>query len=483
MRQSLNLSLFTFLLLFTVFSSSCEGENGFGWEEFIEFLPGEDLFDALKSVKFMDPPDKSLPPDEPIFKSTANNCSVSYYWQYPVEEEQYVPGSYAGRAFYVDRIHLGEDIALPEGTAVKAISHGRLVYYGPSSGYGELVAVVEHQLHAPIPYLNARKEMKWTNYAMSIYGHLRKSQVRGGTPLAYQVGSCILPGAVLGYVNDDAHNGDGGVHLHMGLRMQSMDEASRADSAWFRGYDSYFQFGQYYAAPSRMIDANFRHLSNWHPDGTLIKTRFNPKVYLLKNGKKHWIKTEQAFYSLRYDWSQVIDVGANEIACYSEGEAIEYPEPVQIFHPYYLWNRNNAYPDVLFWLKPDYQAKRYFFNSVYSMYSWGLRDSTAVFGSSNDHMADALFQNTTDNGVALLRDGTLFVPQSEATLGERATLYVMVNGKAQRLLNQDIFRAMRYRQRILIIPDFLLLSIARPSSTVLDEYSLLRCDNWHGSVW
>lgn len=461
---------------------ACEMEvGGFGWEEFVEFLPGEDLLNDLKKVRFMDPPDKSLSPDKPLFKST-NFCGVSYYWQYPVEEAQYTPGSYAGRAFYVDQIHLGEDIALPEGTAVKAISHGRLVHYGPASGYGELVAVVEHQLYTPIPYINSRKEMKWSNYALSIYGHLRKSQTRGGTPLNLQIGSCVLPGAVLGYVNDDAHNGDGGVHLHMGLRMQSFEEASWTDNAWFRGYDSYFQFGQYYTAPSRVIDANFRYIANWHPDGSLIKTRFSPKVYLLKNGKKHWIKTEQAFYWLRYDWGQVIDVSANELACYPDGEVVEYPEPVLFFHPYYLLNRNYGYPDLLYWLKPDAQSRRYFFNSSYSLYSWGLRDSSGVIGSRYTHDGDALFQNTVDGEVAPLRDGTVFVPQSESNLGERATLYVMSNSRALRLLNQDIYRAMRYRQPIIIIPDFLLNSIARASSMVLDEFSLLRCDRRHGSL-
>ncbi len=479
MRTFLNCLCFLVLSLLSV---SCAWEEDvFSWEDFIEYLPGDDWLDDLKNVHFMDPPDKSLPPDKPIFKAN-NFCGVSYYWQYPVDEAQYVPGSYAGRAFYIDQIHLGEDIALPEGTAVKAISHGRLVHYGPASGYGELVAVVEHQLHAPIPYINSRKELKWANYAMSIYGHLRKSQVRGGTPLNLQIGSCVLPGAVLGYVNDDAHNGDGGVHLHLGLRMQSFDEASRADSAWFRGYDSYFQFGQYYAAASRVIDANFRHISNWHPDGTLIKTRFNPKVYLLKNGKKHWIKTEQAFYSLRYDWGQVLDVSANEMACYPEGAALEYPEPVWFFHPYYMLNRNNGYPDVLYWLKPDEQARRYFFNSVYSMHSWGLRDASLLLGGIYDHAADAFFLNTADSGPAQLRDGTLFVPQSESALGERATLYVMSNGRATRLLNQDMYRAMRYRQPIMVVPDFLLNSLARPSSTIIDEYSLLRCDRRHGSL-
>ena len=42
--------------------------------------------------------------------------------------------------------HLGEDMRLSVGTAIKVIADGKIIYYGPRDGYGELVAVIEHDL-------------------------------------------------------------------------------------------------------------------------------------------------------------------------------------------------------------------------------------------------------------------------------------------------------------------------------------------------
>jgi len=48
------------------------------------------------------------------------------------------------------------------------------------------------------------------------------------------------------------------------------------------------------------------------PDGTLIKEEESPPVYLVKNQKRHWIKTLTAFLGLGYKWKDVINLPQSE---------------------------------------------------------------------------------------------------------------------------------------------------------------------------
>lgn len=57
-------------------------------------------------------------------------------------------------------------------------------------------------------------------------------------------------------------------------------------------------------------------------DGVLIKEEKLPAVYLLKNQKRHWIKTLQAFLSLNYKWENVVSLSSREISHYAVGSAI-----------------------------------------------------------------------------------------------------------------------------------------------------------------
>lgn len=163
--------------------------------------------------------------------------SISQYgrtsYDYPVNPALYIPGSYAGRSFYYnpwsDKPHLGEDIDLPEGTPIRAIGDGRIVQYEAHQGYGELVAVIEHDLGRVVHFdldVGDTKQ-KDTQYICSIYGHIRASEQRDSTPLPWKVGDTVKRGDVIGYINNSSHpdgvypdpNGDGKEHLHMGIRL------------------------------------------------------------------------------------------------------------------------------------------------------------------------------------------------------------------------------------------------------------------------
>lgn len=175
-------------------------------------------------------------------------------WAYPVLP--YTPGSYAGRYFFYHQDHLGEDIALPVKTPINAIGPGVIKYYAKASGYGELVAVVEHDLGEPYEFTNAYGQKVTTRYVLSIYGHLRRCMNRRdhSTCTVLKIGDSVTAEIIVGYVNDDAHNGDGAEHLHMGIRLSDAATAKLRDpKAWFRGYERRTTFGTDFAAASEVI--------------------------------------------------------------------------------------------------------------------------------------------------------------------------------------------------------------------------------------
>lgn len=60
-----------------------------------------------------------------------------------------------------------------------------------------------------------------------------------------------------------------------------------------------------------------------YPDDSLVKEENFPQVYLVKNGKKHWIKTLEAFWGLGYKWKDIIELTGEEMANYGLGSMIE----------------------------------------------------------------------------------------------------------------------------------------------------------------
>ena len=210
---------------------------------------------ALLSVALL--PTSALKQTSADSTARAFNVAVqSVGWQFPVMP--YAPGSYANRTFFccpggaLGR-HLGEDVALAEGTPIRAAGPGVIKVYGSATGYGELVVVIEHDLGQPHNFTNAYGDTVNTRYILSIYGHLRASQTRGGQTTGLTENQRVEAGTVIGYVNDDAHNGDGAEHLHLGIRLSDAATAQARDQSWFRGYERATDFGKDYAPASAVI--------------------------------------------------------------------------------------------------------------------------------------------------------------------------------------------------------------------------------------
>lgn len=60
-----------------------------------------------------------------------------------------------------------------------------------------------------------------------------------------------------------------------------------------------------------------------YSDIDLIKGEGDYKVYKIEDGIKRWIKTEEAFERLGYDWSKIILMNATELSVYQIGEPIK----------------------------------------------------------------------------------------------------------------------------------------------------------------
>jgi hypothetical protein len=66
-------------------------------------------------------------------------------------------------------------------------------------------------------------------------------------------------------------------------------------------------------------------LVRWHPDGTLVKVANNPDVYFLEKGKKRLIPDEATFVANNFDWLNIITISDTELNGYSLGVPLVIP--------------------------------------------------------------------------------------------------------------------------------------------------------------
>lgn len=182
----------------------------------------------------------------------AVSCAVTRV-RYPTTAEEFAR-LYQGRGFGAAGNHLGRDIDLPEGTAISPIACGTIRVYRPASGYGTLAVVVEHRLVSPLLVRNGLGQMVEVQSFLSIYGHQRASAQRNGSgPTGLHVGDTVRPDQTISYVQNDALNGDGAEHLHLGIRLQSLADAEHSDINWFRGYDATPSQRRWFADPADFL--------------------------------------------------------------------------------------------------------------------------------------------------------------------------------------------------------------------------------------
>lgn len=377
-------------------------------------------------------------------------CTVSAT-RYPT-----VPGDmqnvYDGRSFYADGNHLGHDIALPEGTAIHPVACGTVRVYRPAEGYGRLAIVIEHRLASPLVVTNGLGEQVSVSSFITIYGHQRSSSDRNGTTgvLGLRDGDMVNPDDVIGYVDDDAQNGDGAEHLHLGVRLQSMADAQATDVDWFRGYDGTPSQRKWFADPILFLATLTSGVKPvfWHPAGTVVTRQADGHAWMIDgDGERHPIDAQT--FATEGLASRAVAATDAELAC--EEPASSYVSPRAGSKVMKFDDASVVYEYV----SPGLNGWRRAFISYEAFLSWGWKDADiAVWPSSQ---RNAFLAMTADAGFRTMREGTLV--KSDAA----SEVSVVSDGRRLPIFDWSTFLALGYRQeRIVTVPASTIDLVAGP---------------------
>jgi len=368
------------------------------------------------------------------------------------------------RSFYADGKHLGRDIQLPEGTPIHPIACGTVRVFRPASGYGTLVVVVEHELSGPIAVKNGAGQEVGIKRFLSIYGHLRTTAERnGGTAVSLKDGDTVQPENVIGYVQDDADNGDGAEHLHLGIRLQALAEAERTDTDWFRGYDTTPSQLLYFADPATFL---YRMLSDrrtvsWHPAGTVLARMDHPdeRWVVATNNVIRALPPTVALTDRLAD--RAITVQMEELGCYSFGPVYEseladvrivkFDDEARVYLVHEL-------PDPGRWAFVTHEA----------FLSWGWRDAEIDVRPASERFR--FYMDYPSKGSLLMRDGTLVKAKGESEVS------VVSHGERLPFLDWPTFISMGYEPgKIFEVDPALVSGQAYPRGPVITAQTAAYC--------
>lgn len=261
-------------------------------------------------------------------------------------------------------------------------------------------------------------------------------------------GAVVAPGQLMGFEGCTGYcTGD---HVHFGRhRGDATQEAQFGESISVNIHNGNADIstedfvcglvdGYYYSSSLPVICA--------HPDGTLVKDAHSAKTYLLDQGHKRWITTQEVFWSRGYDFADVVVVADEELRTYPIGSDITevgrviaaYDEDQQ------LWlfvghelspNRYRQRVDIL-----DWQVL---------LRSWGLHPGEPGEPWPYQEGSDSFFTHwPAYQGWATFRDGALLKEVS------RSDVYVVVNRAIVPIETWNTFLMLGYRHdRILIVSD------------------------------
>lgn len=265
--------------------------------------------------------------------------------RYPTTAEDF-ERLYRRRGFYTDGNHLGRDLDIPEGTAIHPIGCGVIRVYRAASGYGTLVVVVEHRLARPIRVLNGDDRFVSVSGFLSIYGHLRSSARYGGeNGLAWHTGDTVRPYDTIGYIQNDRDNGDGAEHLHLGIRLQTMEQAQSRDASWFRGYDGIPSQRGWFADPAEFLSVLLEGREMGAEDGSAPSDSTDVIADALEDGGAPDSDLDRDGGS-RADADRLMDAASVTDLPLTDGPSIDWPMSWPIDIPSILLDAAVSAPDV-----------------------------------------------------------------------------------------------------------------------------------------
>lgn len=182
----------------------------------------------------------------------------------------------------------------------------------------------------------------------------------------------------------------------------------------------------------------------WHPDGTLVKTPNNARVYVLEDGETRWIENERTFYGLEYEFSDVTLVSSAELECYGEGSDINGETLIDAAFDTeeQLWLIVGDASD-----SGRFRARVRGTGWEHVMASWGLTydrsNEPDTYGDTSSYMTDW----PPASGYVGMRDGTI-VKESDAS-----DVYVISGGYALPVKTWDVYLLMNHYSRDILVVD------------------------------
>jgi murein DD-endopeptidase MepM/ murein hydrolase activator NlpD len=383
--------------------------------------------------------------------STGSQTCVVDYVRYPTTYDDFQNLLYGDRGFlavYNDVKHLGYDVVYAEGTAIHPIACGTVVFYGPASGYGTLVVVIEHKLAKPITITNGDGSSIMVTSFLTIYGHLRNSSSKsGGQVLGLKVGDSVSADDVIGFVQSDVLNGDGPEHLHLGVRVQSASDAKKVDpSAWFRGYDTTGEgtYKKYYTDPKAFIaktQASHEDVDAGTGNQIVSQAKHFPIGTILEEfGQGYWLVVNESQIldvtnygklptkcAVRVQTSALTcyeQVTFDPISLYLDAKVVKFDGEPQV---YQLFPGNGFEPT-------GYRT----FLSYDSFLSWGYQDSDIV--NYPVTQKGSILGALQDKGKVGFFPGALVKGKGESEVSVADQV-----GKRRPIFNWDVFQALGYR--------------------------------------
>lgn len=260
-------------------------------------------------------------------------------------------------------------------------------------------------------------------------------------------GEQVAAGQLIGY--EGCTGSCSGDHVHVGLHegdAGSMAEFGRSHAvSYFLDDATSSDEGEVITSEDFICGTSSGHVYQsrlpvgyWHPNGSLVKTPDDNNVYLIEDGTRHWIETEDVFWSRNYDFQDVALVSPEELGCYDVGEAVSTASEVSAVSD----EDGNAW--ILVGASDEtgryrLQVRDTAYDAV--MASWGIGfrlNDPPVYDTDSD---DLLATYPASASAATFRSGTLLKEES------KSDVYVVSGGVAMPIETYDVLLKLGWGNR------------------------------------
>ncbi|MBT4722893.1 hypothetical protein HN958_04245 [Candidatus Falkowbacteria bacterium] len=181
----------------------------------------------------------------------------------------------------------------------------------------------------------------------------------------------------------------------------------------------------------------------WHPDGALISSVNESDVYVLIDGKKNLIDSDQVFEAHDFPRDMVIEVSDLELSCYDDGFIVDWQPVRELFQV--------EDGTILLYEKASHDSSHcalYEFSSEFAYRSWTIDERLQVL--TDQQAEDQYFWRCDLMDTLYVRDGTLVKPNYPISGFGRGVVFVASgNGRLRAFSTEQAYNEMGYADKYL----------------------------------